>query len=106
MGRTKERDWVVPEHLPEMLRDREYVPIDPDTEALAFQRAAGTLHDIGGALQIAPVRVEIDEGRFVTLGYKFRWTLFSPAQHLPKDQHEVEDVEPSIVEPDPEPVGA
>ena len=100
MGKFKERDWVVPDHLPELLREQAYQPIPPDDEDRAFLHAAGLLRTVGGALQTVPVRVEVEPERFITVGYRFRWTLFAPAQHLPKDENGQEP-EPSIVDPEP-----
>ncbi|MGZ6031733.1 MAG: hypothetical protein ACXWNS_08255 [Isosphaeraceae bacterium] len=96
---AQKRQWTVPEDLPEHGDD--IYPIDRQEAQQAFLEAEAITQRLGGSLQIAPIRTEVSDGRWITRGYAFRHVPYVPAERAAK-------AEPAPVEelPDAEPVAA
>ncbi len=104
---AQKRQWTVPEDLPEHGTD--IFPIDRDEAQRAFLEAETIVQRLGGSLQVAPIRVELNDGRWITRGYVFRHVPYVPAERakdrepLPVDEEQaVEQLE----QVDREPVAA
>lgn len=95
MAEARERQWVVPEDLPDR-HPEDVQPVNREEAAQAFLEAEAILQRLGGVMQTASQRVEVADGRFITVGYVFRHVSYAPAQRAPSNGH--------VEEPEAEPL--
>lgn len=93
---AQKRQWTVPEHLPEL--GDEVIPVDRDEAARAFLEAEVIMQRLGGSMQIAPIRTEVSDNRWITRGYAFRHVPYVPAERQRPEPHEEESVDGELVE--------
>ena len=72
---------------------------DPHELEIELHRCAMILERVGGAVIIAAMRQEIADGHYVTTGYAFRWTSYTPATRMERPDNGHEPLEEPVEEP-------